>query len=45
VVPTKDGLRAISKAEIAKPESVARYLAGKSGDQLDVALTAVKVDR
>jgi hypothetical protein len=37
VVPTKDGLRAISKGEVAKPESVTRYLVGKFGDQLEPA--------
>lgn len=41
VVPTKDGLRAISKGEIAKPESVARYLAGKFGDDLEPARAAM----
>ncbi len=42
VVPTKEGLRAISKGEIAKPESVARYLAGKFGDELEPARAAMK---
>jgi hypothetical protein len=37
VVPTKDGLRAVSKGEIAKPESVSRYLVSKFGDQLEPA--------
>jgi hypothetical protein len=41
VVPTKDGLRAVSKGEIAKPESVDRYLAGKFGDQLEPARAAM----
>ena len=42
VVPTKDGLRAVSKGEIAKPESVARYLAGKFGDQFEPARAAMQ---
>jgi len=42
VVPTKDGLRAVSKSEIVKPESVERYLAGKFGDQLEPARTAMQ---
>ena len=42
VVPTKDGLRAVSKGEIAKPESVERYLAGKFGDQFEAARTAMQ---
>ena len=42
VVPTKDGLRAISKAEIVKPESVARYLAGKFGDHFEPARAAMQ---
>lgn len=41
VVPTKDGLRAVSKGEIAMPESVARYLAGKFGDELEPARAAM----
>jgi hypothetical protein len=41
VVPTKDGLRAVSKGEIAKPESVARFLAGKFGDQFEPARAAM----
>lgn len=41
VVPTKDGLRAISQGEIAKPQSVARYLASKFGDHLQAARTAM----
>lgn len=40
-VPTKDGLRAVSKGEIAKPESVARHLAGKFGDQSEPARAAM----
>ena len=42
VVPTKDGLRAVSKGEVAKPESVARYLAGKFGDQFEAARSAMQ---
>ncbi len=42
VVPTKDGLRAISKGEIAKPESVTRYLVSKFGEQLEPARTAME---
>lgn len=42
VVPTKDGLRAVSKGEIAKPESVARYLAGKFGDEFEPARAAMQ---
>jgi len=42
VVPTKDGLRAVSKGEIVKPESVERYLASKFGDQLEAARTAMQ---
>jgi len=42
VVPTKDGLRAVSKGEIAKPESVARYLAGRFGDQFEPARAAMQ---
>jgi len=42
VVPTKDGLRAVSKGEIAKPESVARYLASKCGDQFEPARAAMQ---
>jgi hypothetical protein len=42
VVPTKDGLRAVSKGEIAKPDSVARYLAGKFGDQFEPARAAMR---
>jgi hypothetical protein len=42
VVPTKDGLRAVSKGEIAKPESVARYLVGKFGDQCEPARAAME---
>jgi hypothetical protein len=42
VVPTKDGLRAVSKGEIAKPASVARYLAGKFGDDLEPARAAMQ---
>ncbi len=41
VRPTRDGLRAVSKSEIAKPESVARYLAGKFGDQFEPARAAM----
>jgi len=32
-----DGLRAVSKGEIAKPQLVIRYLVGKFGDQLEPA--------
>ncbi len=42
VVPTKDGLRAISKGEIAKPDAVTRYLVGKFGDQLEPARAAME---
>lgn len=35
VAETPDGLRAISKGELVKPESVARYLKSKFGDALD----------
>jgi hypothetical protein len=42
VVPTKDGLRAISKGQIAKPESVTRYLIGRFGDQLEPARRAME---
>ena len=42
VVPTKDGLRAISKGEIAKPEAVDRYLASKFGAQLEPARAAME---
>lgn len=42
VVPTKDGLRAISKGEIAKPASVARYVTTRFGDQLDPVLAAMR---
>jgi len=38
----KDGLRAISKGEIAKPDSVARYLAGKFGDKFEPARLAMQ---
>jgi len=41
VVPTKDGLRAVSKGEVAKPESVARYLANRLGDQLEPTRAAM----
>jgi hypothetical protein len=42
VVPTKDGLRAISKGEITRPESVTRYLVSKFGDQLEPARHAME---
>jgi len=42
VVPTKDGVRAVSKGEITKPESVTRYLAGKFGDQFEPARAAMQ---
>ena len=41
VVPTKDGLRAVTKGEIVKPQSVTRYLANKFGDHLESARTAM----
>ncbi len=41
VVPTTDGLRAVSKGEIAKPQSVTRYLDSKFGDHLETARTAM----
>lgn len=42
VVPTKDGLRAVSKGEISKPESVARYLASRFGVEFDAARLAMQ---
>lgn len=42
VAPTKDGIRAVSKGEIARPEPVARYLASKFGDELEPARTAMQ---
>ena len=41
VVPTRDGLRAVSKGEITKPQSVTRYLVSKFGDHLESARTAM----
>src|SRR5512134_3475921 len=42
VVQTKAGLRAVSKGEIAKPEAVTRYLAGRFGDALESAREAMQ---
>jgi hypothetical protein len=41
VVRTSDGLRAMSKGDPGNPASIAKYLAGKFGDQLEVARQAM----
>jgi len=42
VTVTPDGLRALAKDRPISPDSVEKYLAGKFGDDLDAATTAMR---